>query len=263
MLILLIALIAILVGHAGSAWFGLAGGALAAGMAFAGLVWLAKSRVPLSHLLDDWTFARRYLRVPDHVIDRRTKAGAALIAATPPDTDLLVVGHSLGAAVAMEMLAAAISNEPDGRRLSFLSLGSSVLKLALHRDSKRLRAQVAAVAASPRVTWVEYQAVNDVMNFFRTDPVAILGLAGRSPTVRKVRFGDMLEPAYYRSIKLDFFRLHCQFVSGNDRRAAFDYLMALCGPLPIGTLARLRGGPAEAYGDGAALKVEAAQANEV
>jgi hypothetical protein len=51
--------------------------------------------------------------------------------------------------------------------------------------------------------------------------------------VRVVRVSRMLEPAYYRRIKRDFFRLHRQFVSGNDRRAAYDYFMLLCGPPPI------------------------------
>ena len=35
----------------------------------------------------------------------------------------------------------------------------------------------------------------------------------------------------YRRIRLNFFRVHCQFVSGNDRRTSYDYFMLTCGPI--------------------------------
>ena len=62
--------------------------------------------------------------------------------------------------------------------------------------------------------------------------------------IRQVRVKAMLEPAFYRRIKRNLFRVHCQFVSANDRRAAYDYFMLLCGPLSAETQARSRDGPA-------------------
>ena len=41
----------------------------------------------------------------------------------------------------------------------------------------------------------------------------------------------MLDDDMYRRIRLNFFRLHCQFVSGNDRRTSYDYFMLVCGPV--------------------------------
>ena len=41
----------------------------------------------------------------------------------------------------------------------------------------------------------------------------------------------MLDHDMYRRIRLNFFRLHCQFVSGNDRRTSYDYFMLICGPV--------------------------------
>jgi hypothetical protein len=35
----------------------------------------------------------------------------------------------------------------------------------------------------------------------------------------------------YRRIRRRFYRLHCQFISGNDRRALYDYFMLVCGPV--------------------------------
>ena len=51
------------------------------------------------------------------------------------------------------------------------------------------------------------------------------------PTVRLVEFSRMLERAMYRRIRLRFYRLHCQFISGNDKRALYDYFMLVCGPI--------------------------------
>jgi hypothetical protein len=50
-------------------------------------------------------------------------------------------------------------------------------------------------------------------------------------TVRIVRLSLMLDRDMYRRIRLNFFRLHCQFVSGNDRRTSYDYFMLTCGPI--------------------------------
>jgi hypothetical protein len=70
------------------------------------------------------------------------------------------------------------------------------------------------------------------MNFYNTNPMAEMALPTEDgPVVRLVEFGRMLEHAIYRRIRLKFYRLHCQFISGNDRRASYDYFMLVCGPL--------------------------------
>ena len=90
------------------------------------------------------------------------------------------------------------------------------------------------MASASQIFWVEYQALTDVMNFYKTNPVAAMGLQvpGR-PVVRIERIRRMVEPARYRRIRRNFFKVHCQFVKGNDRRAAYDYFMLLCGPLSV------------------------------
>jgi hypothetical protein len=134
-----------------------------------------------------------------------------------------------------------------------LTVGSSLLKIGFHRGAKRLRASMARVAQS-HIFWGEYQALTDVMNFYKSDPVAELGLAGRGPMVRVVRISRMLQPATYRRFRRNFFRVHCQFVSGNDLRAAYDYFMMVCGPLPVEAVVRSPDGAMSAVGtDGALL----------
>ena len=64
----------------------------------------------------------------------------------------------------------------------------------------------------------------------------------------------MLDPAAYRRIRRNFFRVHCQFVSANNRRTAYDYFMLLCGPLPVERQVCSLDGAASAIGpDGTVL----------
>ncbi|MCU0885185.1 MAG: hypothetical protein MUC44_09590 [Beijerinckiaceae bacterium] len=207
------------------------------------IVWLA-SRTVIGHLLDDWIFASEIVRATDPVIEDRLKAAAIDLARTPASVDCLVVGHSLGALLAAELLDQALAAPaPQGtRRFGYLALGSSLLKIALHGKAIGLKARLQRLIASGRIDWTEYQSLSDVMNFYKSDPVKVLGLDGPSPLVRQVRFSRMLKPAYYRTIKLDFFRLHCQFISGNDMRAPFDYLMTICGPFSPVALATSKDG---------------------
>lgn len=253
-LALLLAVLAGLAAGGLAARFGGWAPGLLAGLAVAAAgIAILRRKVPLDHLIDDWSFASRHVRALDPAVEERIRLGARLIADTPAEVELLVIGHSLGAALGAEMVAETVTAEPEGRTIRFLTLGSSILKLGLHRRAVRLRAAVETIALSPRVRWIEYQAVNDVMNFFRSDPVRDLKLRGASPLLRKIRFGEMLEPGYYRTIRRNFFRLHCQFVSANDRRAAFDYMMAVTGPVAIDDLAHSREGTLAWYGPDGAL----------
>jgi hypothetical protein len=229
-------------------WAGLsAPAALAGGIACGGAaVYYLVRHTHVGHLLDDWNFAREIARRNDPLIAARLKRAAARIMAEPSDGEVLVVGHSLGAVLATTFIddalheAAAAPARP--RPIAFLALGSSILKIALHDAARGLRETLGRINASGRVAWIEYQALNDVMNFYRSDPVKVLGLDGPSPIVRQARFSRMLDPSFYARIKRNFFRLHCQFISGNDRRAPYDYMMTICGPFSPAALAASRAG---------------------
>jgi len=204
---------------------------------------------------DDWTFARDYIRhPPPTLIDRLDRLAAEIVAAarTGEVDEVVVLGHSLGAVLAVDVVERALRLDPElgrgGSPVALVTVGSSILKIALHRGAVRLRAALSRVAAAPAPFWVEYQALVDIMNFYKTDPIAEAGLppSGR-PLVRVVRISKMLDPDYYRRIKGRFFRLHCQFVSGNDRRAAYDYFVLACGPVAVRELACLPEGPASAF----------------
>jgi hypothetical protein len=193
----------------------------------------------LDALFDDWSFSREYVRKGNWILEQRLDRLAAEIVAAANDSDadeLLVIGHSLGAVLAVDLLDRTLTLDPalGTRRIpvTFLTIGSSLLKIGVHHGATRLRAAVAHVALSPGIFWGDYQARVDIMNFYNTNPMAEMALPTEDgPVVRLVEFGRMLEHAIYRRIRLKFYRLHCQFISGNDRRASYDYFMLVCGPL--------------------------------
>jgi hypothetical protein len=248
------------------AWFAGAFIAMATGFALIGIAagfaaFLALLQWPgrwllLPQLFDDWIFSRIYIRHGDPLLEQRLDrlAHQLIAAARAGEADeILLVGHSLGAVLAIDLLDRALRRDAafgrNGAPVALLSVGSSILKIGLHRGARRFHVAVERVASAPGIFWAEYQALTDVMNFYKTDPVAEMGLTATAhPVVRIVRIKRMLDPAAYRRIRRNLFRVHCQFVSANDLRAAYDYFMLLCGPLSARQQAALPEGAASAIG---------------
>lgn len=206
-------------------------------------------------LFDDWIFSSNYIRTGYPVLEKRFDLVAKDIDTAVRGAavdEILVIGHSLGAVLAIDLLNRALKANPSiGEgvpRLAFLSVGSSILKIGLHRGAKRFRASLQRVASSPGIFWAEYQALTDVMNFYKKNPVSEAGLAtsGR-PVVRIVKIRSMLDPKSYRRIRRNFYRVHNQFISGNERRTPYDYFMLVCGPLSARQQANSPDGAASAF----------------
>jgi hypothetical protein len=193
----------------------------------------------LGDLFDDWIFSREYIRCGNSEIGQRLdRLAAELVAAASKSAadEILVIGHSLGAVLAVDLLDRALKLDPAlGRNkipVTFLSVGSSILKIGLHPKAIRFRTTLERVAKSRAIFWGDYQALTDLLNFYKSRPMAEMGLSTENePIVRVVRLSQMLDHEMYQRIRLNFFRLHCQFVSGNDRRTSYDYFMLTCGPV--------------------------------
>jgi len=48
----------------------------------------------------------------------------------------------------------------------------------------------------------------------------------------------MLAPEFYGKLRWNLFRMHYQFIMANDMRAPYDYMMLVCGPVPVEQWAR-------------------------
>lgn len=215
-------------------------------------------------LLDDWIFARHYIRYGNDTLDNRIQRVAAEIAASSQDEaidEILIVGHSLGAVLAIDLLDRATKLQLGHRaagKLAFLSVGGSILKIGLHRAARRFRAAVGRVSANPDVLWADYRARSDVMNFYGAELLRDLKLpAAASPIVRNVSIRRMIAPERYPRIRRNWYKMHCQFVRANDRRAPYDYFMSICGPISAEQSARLERGTMDLFGaDGQLIELD-------
>jgi hypothetical protein len=194
----------------------------------------------LDFALADWCFAadlsRRDVPGLEAVVERFTAVVAASV--HDPDQDEVVVsGVSLGAVMLVEALERALAADPrlpKRRRFAFLTVGSSILKIGLHPAAERLRHAVTAVGSDLSVFWVEYQAKVDFINFFGTDPVAVLSdrTTGR-PLVRAIKIREMMGVEEYARAQRNSLLLHRQFVMPNGRRHFYDFYQICFGPMPL------------------------------
>jgi len=208
---------------------------------FAGLRWTFGRFVHIGYALDDWYFARDFVHRARPALEARLDrlAGELVRLARETDADEIVVhGHSLGAPLSIVIVDRALQRDAQlgarGKPLRVVSSGSSLLKVALHPAAGWLRQAVGRVATAPSVYWVEYQALVDIINVYKVDPVAALGLpAAGKPIVEIISIRMMVEERTYRRFHLNFLRIHRQPVMGNERRYAYDYYMLCCGPLAL------------------------------
>ena len=208
---------------------------------FVGLRWTLGRFFHIGYALDDWYFARDFVhRVRpelDERLDRLAHALVRLSRATDAD-EIVLHGHSLGAPLLLLVIDRALQLDPQlgisGKPLQLVFTGSSLLKVALHPAAGWLREAVGRLAKARSIYWVEYQALVDIINVYKVDPVVALGMpATGKPIVKIFRIRLMVEEHTYRRFHLNFLRIHRQAVMGNERRYFYDYYMLCCGPLAL------------------------------
>ena len=222
-------------------WVGAAAGLAAA----LGLMRWFKARdgkIYAYYLMHDYAFSAAWRGANPPALESRIAEFTAQIAqAMRSDVDeVLVVGHSSGAHLAVSILADLLRGEPDALRkpaLSFLSLGQVVPMVSFLPRADRLRADLAWLSASRRLTWVDVTAPGDGCAFALCDPVSVTGVAPaakRWPLVISAAFTQTLSPERWKALRWRFFRLHFQYLCAFDRPGDYDYFQITAGPMTLG-----------------------------
>lgn len=244
LMILLFALTGTAAGRIAAHWTGPWIGALVGiGVYAAAQAWLGR-RWPVNHLMDLWSFSRNFLRGqrPDGEALMQRFAAAAVERAQAGNYDeIILVGHSTGGLLILDIAARCLKLDPDfssrAGHVAVLTLGSTALKAGYHPAAKAFRSGIQTLVDDGRLEWVEIQCLTDVINLYKTDPVAEMKLdraAGRAfPLIRTVRIKDMLQPETYRRIRRSFFRVHYQYIFGNTKPYWFDFFQICCGPTAL------------------------------
>lgn len=198
-------------------------------------------RMRLKQSLDLAEFSVDFVRRRHPAIDRRMEAFAQRVrevARAGGVDEVVIAGHSLGAMHAVSFLAKALESDPTFAQsvpVRLLTVGNTSAKFALHPAGGWLREAAQRVFEAREIYWVEFQARDDLVSFYKVNPVT-LQHAGNSngllrPFVRQVRIRDMMTAATFRRYRLDLMRLHCQFFLANDTRAPYDFYAFIFAPV--------------------------------
>ena len=258
----LFALVAIVIAERGIDVTGLSGplgsiltGLIAVGIFLVLMHWLGR-KWGVSQALDDWIFSWGYLSTRRADIDQRIdQFSERLVERARDETldEILIVGHSMGATLALEVLTRALAHDHNFARqrapVCLLTVGSTIPKFTLHPAGERFRRYAEQIVKEPSISWAEYHARSDLISFYKFDPVRLTRFYGDprcgKPILRRIKMHQMLKRSTYWSYRLRFMRLHYQFVMANECRATYDYFMMACGPIPFSRMVLTAGGAAE------------------
>ena len=199
------------------------------------------NKIYAHYLMHDYAYSAQLKGAYPPALETRLATFAAQIAeALRQEVDeVLVVGHSSGAHLAVSVLADVIraGHVPKGGpALAFLSLGQVVPMVSFLPDAQRLRRDLHFLSASERVTWVDVTAPGDGCAFALCDPVSVSGVEPsdkRWPLVFSAAFTQSLSEETWKALRWRFFRLHFQYLCAFDRPKDYDYFQITAGPLSL------------------------------
>lgn len=238
--VLILALLLISIGFGGIGfWLWRSPGAalgLAAGTALLWGAYRLEQKFNLTWVGRILSFHEREEQSRTHVLDRRRDAFGDYLASRLADRDydeILVVGHSYGAALAIAVVARALgSASPDGPKLSLLTLGQTVMWLAWLPEAQAMRDEIAAVAESDAVDWLDISAPPDGACFALVDPYTAIGdrNAQRSnPKLLNAKFHEIMPKAEFDRQSRNWMRLHFQYIMATARPADYDFFAITAG----------------------------------
>ena len=178
-----------------------------------------------------------YLQRIDTFADRLVQA----VQSSSAD-EIVVVGHSSGSFCAVEVLARALRKDPElGRRgplLTLLTVGANLPLIGCHPKAGSFRKDVSLVAGNADVFWLEYQSLLDILSFPSFDPGTVLAspaLENRqmNPLIHSAHIQEAMEPRHFMRNRLNFWRLHFQFLMAVERIVPCDYMMIVAGPASL------------------------------
>lgn len=206
------------------------------------LRWFRKhdNKVFAYYLMHDYAYsAQSKGRNSPELETRMFDFGNSIAQALTEDWDeVLVIGHSSGAHLAVSILADLIRDrrvpqDPNAPALGFLSLGQVVPMVSFLPDAHRLRRDLRDLSTRTELAWIDVTAPGDGCAFALCDPVSVTGVAvagKRWPLVLSAAFTQTLSPERWKSLRWRFFRLHFQYLCAFDYPNDYDYFAITAGP---------------------------------
>jgi hypothetical protein len=223
----------------------------------------------MHHLFVDWIFSWEFVRGRRPDMEARLDRFADKLVARAREAqaeEIVIVGHCLGAGLVVDVVSRALARDPGlgrhGPQVCVLTVGATIPKFSLHPAGRRFQLAAEKVAEEPSILWAEYHTRDDAISFYGVDPVTIERIkerTDRKPFVHRAQIHDLLGPETCKRIRVNWLRLHVQVIMANEKRAAYDYFMTVCGPVPFGEITKVKGGPLALFApDGAVIEASTA-----
>lgn len=198
-------------------------------------------RIFAYYLMQDYAFTAQFGGAYPPELNRRLKKfGQKVTQAMAENWDeVLIVGHSSGAHLAVSVLAELGRCEKIKRApmpVGFLSLGHVIPMVTFLPRAAELRRDLHELSQMSEVSWVDVSAPGDGCSFALCDPVAVSGVAPKQksgPLVVSAAFTQTLSPERWKALRWRFFRLHFQYLCAFDRPKEYDYFQITAGPVSL------------------------------
>jgi pimeloyl-ACP methyl ester carboxylesterase len=133
----------------------------------------------LFHLMDLWSFSREWLRGQRPAMEQRIAVWARAIDArvlAGGYEEVVLVGHSTGGAIILDVaaaFAARVAARGEAPAFTLMTVGSTGPKITLHPAARGSRERLRGLVAHPGIDWGDFQAIADIINFYRCDPLKL------------------------------------------------------------------------------------------
>lgn len=220
---------------AAPAWAVAAGLATGAGCAFG--AWRLADRLGVFWLLRTCLFIHHWGSQGVPELDARAEEMATHILreqAERPVDEVLLVGHSVGSMLAVQVAARVQALQAEHDRpapVVLLTLGQCMPYLGLLPGAETFRQHLAGLAGGA-LPWLDVTAPPDPLCFFNVDPAAACGLppSPDRPRRHSARVFRMFSPARYARMRRNKLRLHFQYLMSSELPADYDYFRITAGP---------------------------------
>ena len=199
-------------------------------------------RIYAYYLMHDYAFSAGHKGATPPALQTRLDEFRGIIGtALLQDYDeVLVVGHSSGAHLAVSILADILRttpNLPARPALSFLSIGHVIPMVSFLPDAWELRRDLQVLSEQDDIVWIDVTAQGDGCCFPLCDPVGVSGVATLDkqwPVVFSAQFSRTMAPERWTAQRRQYFKLHFQYLCAFENPLDYDYFQITAGPRTLG-----------------------------
>ena len=150
--------------------------------------------------------------------------------------EVLVVGHSVGSVIGVEVLIRLLWKYPDltPGKVSFLSIGGIVQFPAADPKSKSFQKKVVELCSQSKIDWIDLGARTDGACYSCVHPFWVMPeQAGKKdtelPRLFPVKFFESFSTEGYKELKKDRRNFHFQYLQASELGCGFDYFLYVSG----------------------------------